>query len=194
MGLKRNTLRAIYKSFEYADKIIWLQDDMEFSKDLLEFMDFTLNEYESDEEIMYVSGYTSVLHHSLYLSSYTSEALGIWKNKFYYTDVIDDTQGYRQFAGDMYYDYLLNAKKKDVISVYLNYSMYKKQGYCLHPNKNKLRHLVTDSVNCKASDIKKLNQNLYEGFSRRIDSGNLNLVRRYSLLKKTTRWISRILN
>lgn len=192
LGLKKNTLCAIERTLQ-DDDMVWLQDDMEFSKDFLEFMLFSFSEYKNDKEIMFVSGYTPVLHHSLYLSPYTSEALGMWKNKFYYIDKVDDLKGYRKFAGDMFYNMLLDAKKKDVISVYLNYSMYKRQGYCLHPNRNKLRHLVTDSINCKAKDAKKLNQELYEGFSKRIDSGNLDLVKRYSPIKRATRWISNLL-
>jgi len=45
-------------------------------------MEFALDEYGNDSEIMYVSGYTPMTHHSLYLTPYISEALGIWKHKF----------------------------------------------------------------------------------------------------------------
>lgn len=193
-GLRLNTEAGIKEAFNYSDKVIWLQDDMEFSGDFLEFMEFALDEYENDPEIMYVSGYSPVLHHSLYLSSYFSEAVGMWKHKFdLQLQFGNDSEEYRRFAGDMAHNQLLGAQRgKDVISAYLNYSMFENNAYCLHPNKNKLRHLITDSINCKAKDAKKLNQNLYEGFSKRIDSGIMPIPYQYSPIKKVTRWLRNI--
>jgi len=193
LGLKKNTLQAIQKAFEDNDKVIWLQDDMEFSKDFLEFMEFALNEYEKDEEIMFVSGYAPATHHSLYLSSYFSEAVGMWKHKFnLQLEFGNDLKAYQKFAGDMAYNQLLSAKKgKDVISAYLNYSMFRNNAYCLHPNRNKLKHIITENTtNCNKKVVKILNQNLIEGFSKRIDSGIIPLPYQYSIFKKLTRWIS----
>ena len=193
IGLKSNAYNAITDGLTHADEIIWLQDDMEFSEDFLRFMQFALHKYKKDPEIMFVSGYSPVTHHSLYLSPYLSEALGIWKHKYSYPDKISkDLSGFRKFAGDQAYNMLIDAEKgRDSISPYLYYSMYENNAYCLHPNRNKLRHLTTDSINSKAKDAKKFNQNLYEGFSERIDSGNLDLVKRYSPIKKFTRWLRR---
>lgn len=185
-GLLMNTEQAI-KELIQKDDLIWLQDDMEFSEDFLEFMQYAMNEYRNDEEIMFVSGYTHITHHSLYLSPFISEALGIWKHKFdsnfinkNWAAIISNTklmQQYEKYSSTLYVDLLKSAviNEKDVIGAYLNYEMFSKNSYCLHPNKNKLKHLISNSLNCKVSTTRRLNQELLEGYSRRLDTGEANI-------------------
>lgn len=201
-GLQLNTLKALTFGLDADSEIVWIQDDMEFSKDFLNFMSYAMDEYRDDKEIIYVSGYSSITHHSLYLTTYTSEALGIWRDKFDVNLLERDWQSiinnkglmkqYRKYSGDMFIHQLRDAimDKRDVISVFLNYYMFEQKGYCLHPNRNKLKHLISDSINCRMSLIKRLNQVTLEGFSKRIDSGEWNY--KYPKYKKVTRWISQL--
>jgi hypothetical protein len=60
LGIKKNTLQAIDKFCLLYRSFIFIQDDMEFSKDFLLFMDWALDEFRDNEKIMIVSGYTQI--------------------------------------------------------------------------------------------------------------------------------------
>ena len=181
LGLKKNTFAAIDSmlyNWEY-DKFILLQDDMEFSKDFLQFMDWALENYKEDHRIMFVSGHSHIELKTdiLYTNNFISEGLGIWKRKFPHDYELPSDNRLWDFAertSEFFASILRKAIRGQIESpmMFLNYAMTTRYHTCLHPGKNKLRHLVTDSQNCKAKDAEILNRNLSEGW----DKTSMNLL------------------
>lgn len=167
LGLKGNALAAISKAFLYHDRLIFLQDDQEVSRDFLTFMDWALNEFEEDEEIMFVSGYSHIPHKYSYTSNIISEGLGIWKSKFFIDNEFTNLKKFGEWSAPMFVQML---KNKNSFTALLEYSMFKRNGKCLHPNVNKIRHLLpSGSVNGTEKLRGKLNGDLYIGFAKWVD-------------------------
>lgn len=210
LGIKGMTLEAIKQMMNWHWTFIFIQDDMQFSKDFLLFMDWALDNYKNNPEIMIVSAYSHIEHTHCYTTLFSAEALGIWASKW---DRMIGEEDYRAIVKDKSLmkdwtnktaefipELLINSvrRRNDSFSAPLIYSLYKNNKLCLHPNRNKLRHLVSDSVNCKAKSIKVLNQNLFEGWIREIAHSEeahsrLQQIYKRKLIKKFTRTIGKII-
>jgi len=209
LGLRGNSLRAINESLKKYDKIIFIQDDMEFSRDFLTFMDWALNKFEDRENIMFVSGYSHIDYHSSYLSPLIADGLGIWKNKYFVDDVPIyepdkkkiDYEGFANYSTPMFASYLRDiiTGKSDSFMIWFAYYLYIHRASCLHPGINKLRYMVSDSTNSKKKDSKKLNNVLYNEFNLDESNTAYNIIKqtknyKWSLMKRFMRWLRNALN
>lgn len=210
LGLRGNSLLAINESLKKYDKIILIQDDMQFSKSFLNWMDYALNRYEDRKDIMFASGYSHINYKSSYLSPLIADGLGIWRKKYedptYLFSKVSNYQKqiYKDFAKHTTQSFASNLRnilkgKSDAFMALLCYVMYLRNARCIHPGINKLRYLVSDSTNCKKSDSKKLNNVLYDEFD--LDESNMayDLIKetkcyKWNLMKRFTRWLKNNLN
>ncbi len=199
LGLKANSLKAINHSLILYDKIIFIQDDQEFSKDFLTYMDWALNEFEDRQDIMFASGYSHIDFPTCYLSPLIADGLGIWREKFSYAENCRtiDYKGFAKATTPSFASYLRDIinGKSDAFMALLCYQMYMSNARCLHPGKNKVRYMVSDSTNCKQKDREKLNNKLYD--ETIVNESNLayNIIRetknyKWSKLKRFTRWLN----
>ena len=204
LGLRGNSLFAIEDSLKKYDKIIYLQDDQEFTKDFLTFMDAALNKFEDRKDIMFVSGYSHISWGACYLSPLTADGLGIWRWKFdlplfdYYKPTPEIYKDYAKETTPSFASYLKDIieGRSDAFMALLSYTMYLNKARCMHPNVNKVRYCVSDSTNSKKKDAKRLNNDLYIGFSNILDETEMpyEIIKktknyRWSLFKKFTRWM-----
>ncbi len=209
LGLRKNALYAIEDALAIYDKIIFIQDDQEFSKDFLTYMDWALTEFEDRQDIMFVSGYSHIDYPSCYLSPLIADGLGIWKDKFphdigttvEYLRRNERYLDYDAFAKDTTHSFASYLKdivnsKSDAFMALLCFRMHLRKARCLHPGRNKLRYLVSDSTNSKKKDSKNYNNTLYEGFNKQLDESNdaYNTIKetkcyKWSKLKRFTRWL-----
>jgi len=211
-GLRGNSLQAINESLKKYDKIIFIQDDMKFSKSFLNWMDYALERYEDRKDIMFVTGYSHINYHCSYLSPLIADGLGIWKDKF--TIKKKFTEVSKQFLAHYFFNWVdykrfaehttrsfashlkdILEKKSDAFMALLCYHMHIHNARCLHPGINKLRYMVSDSTNCKKKDSKKLNNVLYNESDLDESELPLSLLRKekiykWSILKRFTRWLS----
>jgi len=209
LGLRGNSLFAISESLKEYDKIIFIQDDMQFSKDFLTFMDAALNKFEDRDDIMFVSGYSHISYGACYLSPLIADGLGIWKSKYtpYHTNYPDTTFNWKlkrfaEYTTPMFASYLKNIieGKSDAFMMLLAYQMYLREARCMHPNVNKVRYLTSDSTNCKAKTNKKLNNSLYVGFSGLMDETEIpyEMIKKtkaykWNIIKRVTRWLTSVI-
>lgn len=203
-GLRHNSLNAITSGLKDYDKIIFVTDDMEFSTDFLKYMDWALNKLEDNKDIMFVAGYSHINYPNCYLSPLLSCPMGIWRDKFSYSSKTRDYKAFAKHTAPHYADNLreIDMGKIDAFMALLSNEMYLLNKRCLHPNGNKVRHLINDSeTHAKKRDSKKFNNVLFTGFSRVIDPSDhaYNIIKKtksykWGLLKKTTRKLSAILN
>jgi len=204
LGLRANSLRAINVSLKKYHKIIFIQDDMQFSKSFLSWMDYALEKYEDRKDIMFISGYSHIDYPSSYLSPLIADGLGIWRNK--YEDpayLIKVNHNYKEFAKHTTDSFANNLKniidgKSDAFMALLCYQMYLVNARCLYPGLNKVRYMVSNSTNCKAKESKKLNNILYNEFDLDESDTAYNLIKqtknfKWSKLKKCTRWLRNLI-
>jgi len=201
LGLRENSLRAINTALLKHDKIIFVQDDMQFSRDFLQFMDWALNEFENRKDIMFVTGYSHIEQPTCYLTTLLAGGLGIWRDK--YSEKYNLYPNYKIFArhtAPLFANNLRNILegKSDAFMALLCYAMHFKHARCLHPNGNKVKYLVSDSTNSSKRDAKKFNRLLYTGFSKVLTENNDAQIQirnsktyKWSILKRFTRWIVR---
>jgi len=198
-GLKSSSLSAINDALLLSDKIIFVQDDMQFSRDFLQFMDWALNEFENRKDIMFVTGYSHIEQPTCYLTTLLADGLGIWRDK--YSEKYNLYPNYKIFArhtAPLFANNLRNILegKSDAFMALLCYAMHFKHARCLHPNGNKVKYLVSDSTNSSKRDAKKFNRLLYTGFSKVLTENNDAQIQirnsktyKWSILKRFTRWI-----
>lgn len=87
-GMFRNFVKLEEKAYETHNKIIYSEDDNEFSANYLEYMNWCLEKYENDDTVLAVSGYNypisrddftgNVFRCGTYFSAW---GYGIWKKK-----------------------------------------------------------------------------------------------------------------
>lgn len=205
VGLRKNSLFAINESLREHDKIIFIQDDMEFSRDFLTYMDWALNEFEDRKDIMFVSGYSHIYYPKCYLSPLIADGLGIWKKKSNinlmrnYNPEPVEYDFFANYTTPAFASYLKDivTGKSDAFMMLLAYQMFIRKARCLHPSGNKVRYMVRNSTNCKEKDKKRLNQLLFTGFNRELDESNTayNYIKetknyKWGILKRITRYIN----
>jgi hypothetical protein len=202
VGININTMRLFEYMLNSYDRFIFIQDDMSFSIDFLQFMDMALEKYKDDDKIMMVSGFSNIEHNYCYIAPYGSAALGVWSNKWDneiwnedYKRISENKDIMREWAMQTtvaYPEMLANSVNgvSDSFMIKILYSLFKNKTYCLFPGMNKVRHNIVDSRNSRAKDMKILNQNLFEGWNPEIGD----LFGAYNKLKKTTerKWYKNI--
>jgi hypothetical protein len=78
IGLKKNILSGIDKTFEVYDTGIFLEDDLIVSESFLYFMNKSLSEYKNIPEVMHISGYNYPFLFSKKSKSYFSTVMNCW--------------------------------------------------------------------------------------------------------------------
>jgi hypothetical protein len=88
-GGYRNFIDAMELIFSHYDRCIFSEDDNEFSKNFLAYMNQCLTYYEKDDEIIAVCGYRHVANFPkvngscIKLPLFNAWGCGFWKNKYY---------------------------------------------------------------------------------------------------------------
>lgn len=113
--------------FENCDRLILCDDDIEFSPNFIQYMDMTLDRYNSDEEVVAVTGYAypiswkvsngaTCLKQNLNGSDW---GLGLWKEKYYamsdyfYNGML--RKNLKRVIHDKSYKKMIDACKRDYI-------------------------------------------------------------------------------
>lgn len=89
IGAENNILSAMDEIFKKYGKLIFSEDDNEFSVDFLSFMNKAMNVFEKREDIFSVSGYNypiqipSTYCNDIFIwKGYSAWGVGLWKNKW----------------------------------------------------------------------------------------------------------------
>lgn len=94
-GARKNILEARDQIFGQYDRMILSEDDNEFSPNFLEYINYGLDKFEGDENVLAVCGYNFPIEiprklqgNYFYYRSFSGWGYGTWKNKwkrFYYS-------------------------------------------------------------------------------------------------------------
>ena len=195
IGLKANSIGAILETFNKYDKCILIPDDVEVSRDFILFHNWALREYEENPDIMFTMGYSPFNDEPIYKTRKLQEGVGLWEAKFpmLTCDIktaCSDKKEMKAFGKiDSAYPDMLKSSMYGLNQswmIMLNYEMFTQNKFCISPGRNKVRHIFTDSENCKEKDKRKFNQKLNEGWDNipYKDTGN-----KWNIFKKTTRFL-----
>lgn len=87
-GAVKNQLESQSKIFEKYDRLIFSEDDNEFSPNFLDYINTGLNKFENDPNILAICGYNYPVvipkdykYNFYYYKAFSAWGVGIWKNK-----------------------------------------------------------------------------------------------------------------
>ncbi|TQD23860.1 glycosyltransferase family 2 protein [Methanolobus vulcani] len=180
-GLARSIVEGINYVLQKHDKIIVLEDDCVPTPDFLNFMNFCLSYYESDERIMNVSGYASPIEipedypYDIYFS-YRSSSWGwsTWKRAWaYYSNnpnilkMIESSSSIKKKLDRAGLDLYPMIKKQtsgksDSWAVYWSINIILKDGLCIFPVKSRIRNIGNDGSGTHCSADKRYDVQINE--------------------------------
>lgn len=109
LGADGNYKKVKEELYKYFDRYIFTEDDNEFSPNFLEYMNLTMNQYERDESVYAVSGYTYPIdlndyHGTTFKLNYYFSAFGygVWKEK--------EEKAYQEINMSHFYDSYRNQR------------------------------------------------------------------------------------
>lgn len=165
----------IFKSMEYVfdkyDRLIFSEDDNEFSPNFLDYINKGLEKFENDPNIVAICGYNypivmpkNYIHNYYYYEAFSAWGFGAWKNKpikeFYNPDEIIGLLTNKKFIKKsiQYYGLaqlfsLLIAVNRKVVKYgdgAITINLLKENRFCVFPTVTKLRNHGHDGsgVNC----------------------------------------------
>lgn len=157
-------------------KVIMMEEDNIFSIDFLRYMNWALEEYESSESILSVSGWSPMDKYYLNTSSvykyqgYCSWGVGLWESKS--SDIIVSREEHFNFFIDKlsnisfsinyfsHADHLLSGiyryflKNHEAGDRYINLKIFYENSFSLYPGISRVRNIGNDGsgINCKISE------------------------------------------
>jgi hypothetical protein len=182
-GLSMSVLDGVNYVFQYHDKIIILEDDLELSNNFLQFINTGLNYYNNSPQIISICGYSPFIKglsiDQIYFTKRSSSwGWGTWKNKW--TLIKWDINSYKTFNSNYINRYNFNKMGSDMSSL-LNahfnnninswsivycFNQYLLNMYSIHPALSKVRNMGINHYN--ATNTK----NNYYRFRTILDSSN----------------------
>lgn len=160
LGLANSIISGVSEVLNVYDKIIVMEEDLISSKNFLNFINDSLNNYEKDERVFSVTGYTYQIRipdnynfDNYFTPRCESLGWGTWKNRWLKADwqvsdlkeFISNRSSRKKFSeiGDDLLGMLLRQQlgKVDSWAVRWCYSHFKNQAYCSYPVKSKIVHI-----------------------------------------------------
>ena len=173
-GLADNIISGVSEVIQNYSKVIVLEDDIVCSKTFLIFMNKLLAEYETNNSIFSVTGYTFPIkipddyEFDVYLASRASSwGWGTWLDRWEkvdwkvndYQNFIKDKQAVNDFnEGGEDLAAMLNeqmAGKIDSWSIIWTYSHFINNAYCVYPVKSRVKNIGTDRSGTHIGKTKK---------------------------------------
>ena len=179
-GLAKSITNAVDTVFKKFDKVILLEDDCVPQEYFFEFMYDCLNEYQHNERVFGISGYTVPLSDDL-LEDYKSDVYffprigswgwATWKNKWQKKEndlnnllirlkdeQIDITQGGNDVS--LILAGMLNGSVKDVWTINWLLTVYLYKGYYVYPAKSHIANIGMDGTGIHCGKTDKYETNL----------------------------------
>lgn len=181
-GLANSIISGITQIFDTCNKLIVLEDDLETSKNFIEYMNDALNYYKDSDHIWSIAGYNPPItiptsyKEEVYLSHRsTSWGWATWKDRWEKNDwKIKDFKSFsknkkkinRFNRGGMDLFPMLKDQmegKIDSWAIRWCYNQFKDNSFCIYPVKSKIRNLGTDATGTHCGARKKYDVKLDTG-------------------------------
>lgn len=147
LGLANNIITGVTEVFNNYEAVIVLEDDLQYHKDFMGYMIYTLQKYKDSNCIASVSGYYEKSRHS-----YCPSSLGwgtwkrVWQNVNWDWQEVDERfSAYRSDYPDMYKK--SKAGLTDSWAIRFAYHCWQNDLISLHPERNLIKHLGTNGSN-----------------------------------------------
>jgi len=157
-GLANSIIGGVSKIIDQFDKVIVLEDDLVTSKNFLNFMNSSLNYYESHNNVMAIAGYSSPMKNSNEYDIYftmraSSWGWATWKSKWEnidwnisdYNDFVTNVnmrKSFNQMGSDM--SGMLDKQMRGLINSWAIrwcYHQFKYNLYSVHPFVSKIKNI-----------------------------------------------------
>ncbi len=207
-GAEKNLFEAIDFVLEKYDRLIISEDDNEFSPNFIEFVNWGLNNYEKNDKILSVCGYSypidihSYPHQIYYAKEFSAWGCGIWKEKWNYLLVNTLVESYSRKILKSYFPPFKFSKirlksilglincyksKKLIADVHITSYLHLNDLYCVFPKISKVRNWGHDGtgVNCgKIKTDKTFNMQIIDN-SNSFFNEEIVQLSSYKIIKKT---------
>jgi len=175
-GLAENTVDGLNRMFSNHDRVIMLEDDDVPAPDFVDFMEQCFDEYEDDDHVMSVTGYSPPLslpkdypHDVFFTYRDTTWGWGTWKGAWTQYDrrpdelrKVIEAEGNRlrsdlDKAGRDLYPMLQNqlAGETDSWSVWWALTIVQNGGICVNPVESRIRNIGHDGTGIHCNDTDK---------------------------------------
>jgi len=180
-GLANNVISGVTEVIDRYSKVIVLEDDIVCSRTYLSYMNKLLSNYQYNEKIYSVTGYTYPIEipvnykYDVYFSPRASSwGWGTWKDRWKtvdwevkdYGNFIKNPEHIKSFntGGDDLTKMLKEQMngKIDSWSIIWSYAHFKNNSYCVFPTKSRLKNIGTDRSGIHTRKTKKFDVKLYE--------------------------------
>lgn len=174
-GLANSVINGITEIFKLHDKIIVLEDDLLLGTNFLEYMNISLNKYETVSQVMQISGFQFPIilenKQSFFLPVITTWGWGTWKRVWNNVDFepidwnifLSNKNNRKKFDLSYSYPYSkmleLQMKQNDYGSwgIRFYFDIFKKNGITLFPSHSFIQHTDGDFSGTHKSDYINLN-------------------------------------
>lgn len=185
-GLAKNVIDGISTVLNKHGKIIVLEDDMITSKQFLEYMNFSLNYYENNEQVFHINGHNYQSKFQFILDNYyftrymNCWGWATWKNRwdklntdysFFYNKLIENKKLLKDFNYDNSLDFhnqlLFNIQGKMNTWAILWYAtIFFNNGLCLTSKRTYVKNIGLDGTgeNCFETNLQNEIQENINGF------------------------------
>lgn len=163
-GLADSIISGVTEIVNRFGKIIVLEDDIVTSVGFLKYMNDALKMYQDEDKVMHISGYMypikkSIFARETYFLSLTScWGWGTWKNSWMHFEKNPKKQIEQLNKDNLWNDFNLNgahnnfeaqlrenaSKKNNTWAIFWYYSVFVRNGLCLHPYKSLVRNIGHD--------------------------------------------------
>lgn len=141
LGAIENFYRSLENIFERHEKLIFTEDDNEFSVDFINFLNIALNTYENRNDIFAISGYNYPINfennkiNDIYLwNGFSAWGVGLWKNKW--QEIINNNTDFQTIMSNFleknrnkfYFNFFKKDKYLDIIYPII-LRLYKRRKY-----------------------------------------------------------------